>query len=72
MTLCHRDQRSEVRGRRSNIRLTSHLSPREQPTRRAVVPRLRDEGGLAEQLFDAVDQATYQKRFHEVLYVVLV
>jgi hypothetical protein len=30
------------------------------------------EGGSAEQLFDAVDQAAYQKRFHEVLYVVLV
>jgi len=68
VTLGHRDQRSE-----SDIRLrTTYLSAREQATRRTVVPRLRDEGGSAEQLFNAVDQATYQERFHEVLYVVLV
>jgi hypothetical protein len=65
VTLGHRDQKSETYA----LRIFSLES---KATRRAVVPRLRDEGGSAEQLFNAVDQAAYQKRFHEVLYVVLV
>ena len=63
MTLGHREQRSD-------IRLTCYAS---FPSRASDTSRRSlGEGGSAEQLFDAVDQAVYQKRFHEVLYVVLV
>jgi hypothetical protein len=65
VTLGHRDQRSEVRYQTYVLRIfPSTASDR---SRRSL-----GEGGSAEQLFNAVDQATYQERFHEVLYVVLV